>query len=196
MPLLESAFEKVKFVKEHKAMMCLDPDRIPVSISDLKWVIGEYTQVSIEMYVVQFGSNYVYGLEERYASSAKIYIRADQGNFMSRYTAAKELSHILVDSEDDWDPKGSSTIDKLLLQLASPPGENDSSVQSENLAGYVAIELLYPYEHRRGDAESVEKGKLTLEYLSMHYEIPVNIVGIAIHPIYMNIMGKVWEELA
>ena len=77
---------------------------------------------------------------------------------MMRYTAAKELSHILVDSEDDWNPDGPGTIDKLLLQHASP-GEYDSSVLSENLAGYVATELLYPYEHRITDAKLVEDGR-------------------------------------
>ena len=145
MTSLKTAFEEVKRVKEHKAIMCLDQDRIPVSIEDLKWVIEQYTETSIIMKAVQFDSVFVSGLEERRTSSSEIFVRADQGNFMLRYTAAKELSHVLVDSADDWDPDGPGTIDKLLLQNSSP-GERDNSVLSEHLAGYVATELLYPYD--------------------------------------------------
>jgi hypothetical protein len=95
---------------------CIAPHRAKLSVEDLQRCISDMYGIQIEMKEVLFEGEYLRGLVERYANSARIFIRAGQGEEWMRFTATKELCHLAIDEKEDWSPSGHETIQSLLIE--------------------------------------------------------------------------------
>jgi Zn-dependent peptidase ImmA (M78 family) len=197
---LKVVLQKVRNIQEHQKLMCLDGDRIPVSIEDLQYVVKDmYGFTKIEKFDVAFAAEFTRGMLERYADkTAKIYIRKDQSDDWKRYIAAKELCHLVIDEPEDFSPDGHSTIQHLIatkIPTKNNGNEKSNDVDSEWLAEFAAREILYPYPMRKNDIELLKSNKQTQTSLALHYEIPEYAIGVVLQEHYMTGVSAVWEEL-
>lgn len=201
---IEEVFRKVKHVKEHMKAYCIAPERAKLSVEDLQWCISDMYGLKITKKEVAFEGEYLRGLVERYKDSARILIRAGQGDEWMRFTAVKELCHLSIDEPEDWSPRGHETIESLLIEehldYSELGGEQettrqlaDRKAQSERMAEIAAIELMYPHEFRKVDLAAMDQQKTTLKAVALHFHVPEYVVGTALHPARMNLADLGWE---
>jgi Zn-dependent peptidase ImmA (M78 family) len=197
---LKVVLQKVRQIHEHRKMMCLDGERIPVSIEDLQYVVKDmYDFAKIEKFDVAFAAEFTRGMLERYSDkTAKIYIRKDQSDDWKRYIAAKELCHLVIDEQKDFSPDGHSTIQHLIatkIPTKNNGNEKSNDVDSEWLAEFAAREILYPYPTRKHDIELLKSNKQTQTSLALYYQIPEYVIGVVLQENYMTGIGAVWDDL-
>ena len=189
-----TALRAVNEIMNHRDVMCRSPDMIPVSIDDLKWVVGEFAEVEIEQHEVSFDSAHVSGAFQLYQNqTAKIYVRSGLSNNEKRVVAVKELAHLIIDGDDARSARGVETIRSLVAPAFPPNGEMGPIRMSERLAMLIAVELLYPHEYRREDQRQIMEGTQTEASLAMHYEIPSYIVGQTLDSEWLNAMDRCWQ---
>jgi hypothetical protein len=198
---VEAVYRKVKLIKEHMQAHCLAPNRAKLSVEDLQWCISDMYNLKIEKKEVAFEGEYVRGLVERYESSARILVRAGQGEEWMRFSAVKELCHLAIDEREDWSPRGHETIQCLLLEESLDNAAEqqeirklaDTKAQSEKLAEIAAAELMYPFEYRGADLQAIEARKTTLKAIAIHFHVPEYVIGTSLHPNRMQIAQLGWE---
>ena len=116
---IDFVLREVQRVKEHRELYLRNADRIPVSVKDLQWVIQDMNKITIEMVMVSFVAVHVRGSLERYEDGhARILVHEDQGESMRRFTTVKEMSHLIIDQEDDWSADGTDTIIELIMDAS------------------------------------------------------------------------------
>ena len=92
-----------------------------------------------------------------------------------------------MDGADAQSPKGVETIKSLVNPYDDFEKEGNSNPvkMSETMADWIAEEILYPYEYRRSDYESLEAGE--------HTETSLATVSVGGDPI--DLMDDLWIEL-
>jgi Zn-dependent peptidase ImmA (M78 family) len=195
----EQVFKKVKMIKEHKDLYCLDPQRIPVSIEDLRFVVSDMYDLKIGIQEVVFQGSRVRSLVERYNNQhALIYVKHDLTDDLKRLSVSKELMHLAIDEQEDWSVDGVNTISHFLAEMALATKQSNEAVngaQSEALAEIAAIEILYPYEFRAKDAVDRLNDQSLINKLSLNYEVPSFIIGKALSDWYGRIADEMWNKL-
>ena len=173
---VENVFRKVKQLKEHTDLYCLDPKRLPVSISDLARIIADMYQLKITMFEVVLVGDRLRSLVERYNdNTAVIYVKHDLTPEVQRFSATKELMHLVIDEPEDWSPAGVATLQSFFTEMSIANGDKhlaETRAQSEALAEIAALETLYPYEFREQDAMDIAATKTTWPKLWLQYEVP------------------------
>jgi Zn-dependent peptidase ImmA (M78 family) len=201
MAKVESTYRKVKHIKEHMTRYCVAPDRAKLSVEDLQWCICDMYGITIAKLEVAFDGEFLRGLVERYENHARILIRASQPDEWMRFTAVKELCHIVIDQREDWSTRGHETIQSLLLEDQLDQQENGDAqralaavtVQSERLAIIAATELMYPHEFRDSDLKEIEVAKTTLRKIALYFHVPEYVIGSALHPGRIKLARLGWE---
>lgn len=200
---IESTYRKVKQIKEYMQQYCIAPDRAKLSIEDLQHCVSEMYSLKIEKREVAFEGVHLRGLIERYKDRARILIRSAQPDDWMRFTAAKELCHLVIDEPEDWSPLGHKTIQSLVIEERMDQEEDeaarkarklaDARAQSERLAEIAAAELMYPHQYRASDVDDCNASRTTLQAIALHFHVPVYIVGVAHHPNRMKIADMGWQ---
>ena len=111
------ALRKARGVIEHKELYVLDGNRLPASIDDLMYVVSDMYGIEINMSLVDFHSTHLRGMVECFNGDKKranVYVKKSQDPEWRRFIAAKELSQLINDEEEDWNPLGVDTIDGLI----------------------------------------------------------------------------------
>ncbi len=176
-------FKKIRFVKEHRDSYILGPDRIPVSIEDLIWVVSDMYDLKIEVLKVSAKAQSLRGVLLRYEEKpSQILVRADLDEFRKRFVIVKELAHLIIDQKEDWSPDGVKIIDDLFKLFELENGganaeEHSIRVVSEQVAEIVATELLYPAEFRNGNEQDLISGKTSFAKLEIQYAIPASVIN-------------------
>ncbi len=190
---------KVKALKEHRELYCLDPKRIPVSINDLKYIIEDMYGLNIGWNEVLFSAEMIRSVVERYNNHhALIYVRSGLADDLKRFSVTKELMHIVIDEEEDWSVDGVDTLTSFFTEI-SIKGENGGSVaerraQSELLAEFAAVEVLYPHEFREQDRKDILAGLTTIEKLALHYNIPPFAVQHGLGQ-FGQVAARMWKKI-
>jgi hypothetical protein len=186
----KAAFETAQRIKEHQDLYCLSPDRIPVSIDDLNYVVSDMYGLKIDLLDVAFQADFIRGMVERFAEGrVRISVRRSQDKDWKRFVAAKELCQIAIGEEETWSAEGTNTLEAMVLEGAlgsegESNGSTDPEVESEYLAEFAAFEILYPAEFRPQDMKSLAEGSETQTSLSVHYDIPTYVVGVVLSERY------------
>lgn len=196
---LQMAFRKVRQLREETKTYCLNGDGIPVSLEDLHFAVQSLYGLKVEILKVAKGGTFSRGLVVRRLENdeqpTRIVLSGNQPSDWFRLAAAKELGHVVNDQEEDWSMDGAATVKDYFYETSTANDEPPArSVQSEMIAQYSAIELLYPFECRVHDQAQVGK-TTTLGKLALHYKIPEVTVGRALHESYMEQTTRIWESL-
>jgi hypothetical protein len=193
-----SAFLKVKRLKEHWGTLLIAGDRETVSIEDYQYVIEDMYGLRIEKREVIFDGEHLRGMVERYRDNrARVLIWGGQPDRWKRFTAVKELTHLVIDEEEDWSVEGATTLDRLIYEIRVQNGDLTANfaIQSEILAMIAAIEILYPYAWRLDDAARRAAGEVTTEKLALEYNLPAAVVFRALHPEHLHTCERLWNEV-
>lgn len=192
-----TAFRKVLQLRDEIKAYCLAPDRPDLPVEDFQAIVTRMYGVAIKKFEVPFEGTFLRGMIERYPSRAVIYVKKNMEEDWKRFAAVKEMCHIVNDEREDWSIDGASTIRKMLAEyhirrdrLVIP------AVQSEVLAEITAIEILYPYEERLRDIDSVSGSGNTIAQIASFYKIPEVIVAQALSDWYHDMARTVWEQVA
>lgn len=193
----QTLIKKVQEIKEDQKLYCLDPNRIPVSLDDIVYVVKEKYEVSISVSYVDFEGEYLRGMLERSDKHVDIYIRESQIESWQRFIIVKEIGHIVIDEPEDWAIDPVNTIDGVLLHSVLGSSKDDEEnnappeVQSERLATVAAAELLFPYELRAAARTQLQNGEISMRRLALDFEIPDSVVSWILSDTYMAIIEKV-----
>jgi Zn-dependent peptidase ImmA (M78 family) len=193
---IDEVFKKIAAVQEHMKAYSLAPDRMKISIEDLQWCVADMYGIKIFKQEVSFDGEYVRGMLERYKDRAFILVRADQSDDWKRFVCIKELSHIVIDEQDDWSPKGTETIEALTYEAHIDSDELPApNAQSEMLALIAAIELAYPYRDRLDDTKRLANKQTTIKKIALEYAVPQYAIGLSLHPHHVEIARMGWGEV-
>ena len=175
---LKAVFQKVQEIKEDKALYCLDPKRIPVSLDDLKWVVEQRYNIEITVKFVDFDGEYIRGVLERTKTTATILIRKNQTEVWQRFVVAKELSQVVIDEPEDWSIDVVGTVEGLVFDAVFKDIKDfPLAVQSERLATMAAAELMFPRELRTATRQQLDEGHTTLKRVALDFELPESVTG-------------------
>jgi Zn-dependent peptidase ImmA (M78 family) len=151
----------------------------PVSIEDLHFVIEEMQKIKIEKKeVIQPAGKIVRGSMARFTDRAIILVDSNLSDVLKRFTTAKELCQIAIDTPADFSVNPHETIKALLTTFEldnEHNGDHEVSadvVLSEILAEIAALEVLYPLDLRRIDQKAVQAKKTTWSALEAQYRVP------------------------
>jgi hypothetical protein len=200
------AFRKARQIIEHKELYILDGKHIPVSIDDLCWVVGDMYGIDINLVLVDFVSQHLRGMVESNnhgTKSANVYVQKNQDSEWRRFIAAKELSQLIIDEEEDWNSLGVDTIDGLIKEEQFPQSDAECTeddiapkhLQSEMLAQAVALEILFPFEFREKCKQQCIDGLSTIDDLSQHFGIPEYAIMWAFNEHYVELSTETWAEV-
>jgi hypothetical protein len=195
---LQSAVKNINTVLEALGQKS---NNFPVSIEALQSAIEKVYSVKIYKYELFTEPKSVVGLQERWGPEGRevrVYLpKMELKN--SRFYAAKEICHVVVDSRNAWSVAGTEVI-KRLLNLSdvnySPNGNSDSDqMLSEWLAEFAAAEFLYPHNQRASDRRQFVESGLTYATLSDRYQIPEFLVARVQSKEYLALCNEAWRLL-
>ena len=189
--LAKDSFEVTQELKEAHDLYCLVPERIPVSIDDLHYVVQQFTGLEISIFDVDFESTLLRGMVERFEdNTARISIKRGQSQDLKRFVTAKELCQLAIRTDSHWSSSGVATLDAMVFAGAIGNGKEgssaDLSVQSEYLAEFMAYEILYPDEFRANDLAGLKDGTQTLVRIANYFDVPSFVVSVALSKRYRD----------
>lgn len=168
---LTNTLSKVQEIKEAYRLKFIGSDATKRSVNNLLELCRTYLAKNIDWYVHSDSAlnhlvqSFVIVKDDRY----EICTLSDLNNCWKRFVLCKELFHIILDCEEDWN---SSLEDHLInfhggiteLECPVPP-----SAQAELLAVIAAMEFLFPYAER---AAILQHGNLEYSAIAERYKIP------------------------
>ncbi|MCK4841011.1 MAG: hypothetical protein KAT04_03900 [Methylococcales bacterium] len=174
------ALKKAKIVQEEYFKYSLNQG-YPVSLGDMAHVVQLYAEVDVHRIIsVGYGAEHIFGRLERSEGGAEIVLSSGLNECHKRYVIIKELSHLIIDTDDsftkDFNGLVTGLIDDSYQQI-----DHDDALQSENIAHYVACELLLPFKLRQGLIDSLASGDTTYYKIAKNYLIPETVVKSILH---------------
>lgn len=192
---IQSGFELARRLHEALWMRAVDPQYL--SVDELRDVISEMFDVDIKLKTLDVEASTVLGFIERWEGGRKacVYIVKNIGIRWKRLVAVKELCHVGIDIEEDWNPDGLDTLQRLMTNPPDIDAVENLAFRSEHIAEMVGIELLYPFENRRGDIEALQRGETRTDILAARYRLPEGVIQMVLSPVYMAMCGKYWAAV-
>lgn len=186
-------FQKIKQIQDEYATYVLGGATNYISIEDLQAVIESMYGIKITKKEVAYDGEFLRGLIERYDDNAIIRVRAGMADDNKRFTAVKEMCHVVIDEEEDWSVNGVETIKDLIVEYSVQNDEQpQKATQSEVFAEIAATELLYPFDNREADARKLAANETTHTAIATYHKMPVYTIQRAHAEWYKNMAGEVW----
>lgn len=192
-----AVFKKVKQIQEEYASYVLGGMTNYISIDDLQGVIEQMYQLKIIKKQVAFEGDFVRGLVERYDNQAIIRVRMDMAEDWKRFTAVKEMCHVVIDDPEDRSVFGVETLKDLLVEFSVENNEQArKATQSEVFAEIAAIELLYPFDNRAADAQKLNASETTYTAIATYHKMPALMVQRAHANWYQDMATTIWGQVS
>jgi len=179
-------------VLQHDRICCVDGvAHVPVSLDDLIKTIIEISGWDVTILEVDFVAESTHGRLERYdGKRAEIHIRSNLSVAEQRFVTAKELMHLVVDTNEDYSPYGDQIIDELvgrgLLGRYNMPNDVSRPSVSDVITEMAATEVLFPLQLRPNCLERVQRGETTYVALATEYDVPHDCVSRALNISYLD----------
>lgn len=169
-----------------------------VEVENIQRIISLYCGVSIQKFQVEGESAHHRSWIERFDGGKRcvIYVTEDQPDDWKRFAVVKELCHILIDGEEDYQPDPAITADKVCRGESLL--DDDVSVEkvSEDLSELTALELIYPIEDRRDDRALLASAGVSVEEIASRRNVPERYVYRGLSDASYNACIAVWRMLA
>ena len=193
-----NAFYAAKRVNHYYHMHTNGDDHLNrrVSIENIQKIISVLTGFSIEKCLVSQSSEFHRAFVERFDNGKRniIYVMEAESSSWRRFSAVKELCHLLVDASEDFQSDPCVTIDGMKSEHGYFDDHSAPESDSEHLAEIIAMELIYPLEHRREDRERQAQGK-TLEEIAADRDVPTKYVSHGVSDAYYESCINIWKSL-
>lgn len=139
-------------------------------------------EITIDILKTEYRMRHIYGRFQRYNNNYALVVVSDSLNTCwTRYVAAKELCHLLVDKTAS---SMTTDFDNIINWLLD--GYNigiDDSLDSEHIAAQFAAELLLPYSTT---IEDMENQTIDSYDIAQKFSVPKKIVDVMRTPIYLG----------
>jgi Zn-dependent peptidase ImmA (M78 family) len=146
---------------------------------------------SVEIMRLDYRQQFILGRFHRYADEAEVWISNNLNTCWSRYIAAKELSHLLVDkSTDAMTTNVNRTLD-WVLKMDMNTNIHDS-LDSEHIAAQFAIELLVPYHLSK---EFLDDDGMSSYEIAAHFSVPERIIDAIRLPKYAMMREEAYKDI-
>ena len=127
----------------------------------------------------------------RWRDSAAVWISADLNTCWSRYVAAKELSHLIIDrDENSMTTNVGRTIDWMLNM--DMDANVHKALDSEHIAAQFAIELLVPYHISKS---MLEDSDISSYEIAAIFSVPERIIDAIRQPGYTSMRNEAYRDL-
>ena len=197
---LEVAFRKAAQVRDEIRTYQLGGERFPTSVDDLFEIVGRMYECEITRRLVPFPSQHLRAFVIRYANgSAEVCVKKEQTPEDRRFSAVKELSHIILDEKEDFQPDGVSTINAYIeeeqvdfIEDQTPP---ERYIQNELIAFFLALEVLFPREMQEAAYEQLQGGHMDEHKLCARYGLPAWVVFKAMQDDYREASRVIWGRV-
>lgn len=192
---LVAGFEHARRINE--ALWLDGADSQNASIDELHEIVQRTYDINIEFIVLPIETEHVYGMIHRYAGgSAKIYLVESVPDRWKRLVGAKELCHVVIDTQDDFTTNGEDTLQRLVaLRGVDLNAPENAGLRSEHVAEIVAWELLYPHELRAAEVVKCKGNPPALASLAARLQLPEQVLSFIHSAPYMEMCDKVWHEV-
>jgi hypothetical protein len=197
---IEECLRKVVEVREYIKMYSPEPLGLVLNLADFHYAVQDICDLKIEVLEVTFEGQHLRGTTELYNDkTARVLIRSGQTEYEKRLAVAKELSHLLIDGEQDCSTDGAETIKELLQEwhVAKQNGvghmDPPEPLVSEIMAFVVALQLLYSDEFQAADIEKLDQGVKTLQQISLEHEVPAHAIEQALDR--HDDLKEFWEKI-
>ena len=169
-----------------------DYERKEVSIENIQKIVAVMTGTKIRKWIVAADSRFFRSFVERYSDGKDnhIYVMENEPIEWQRFGVVKELCHILIDQADDFQPDPRVTIEGLKTAAGYFAESSPNEIDSEHLAEIIALELIYPVEHRRDDLQS---GK-TPEEIAADRRLPDRYVYRGLDEKHYKMCLEMWKS--
>lgn len=156
-------FREIRLVQQALNSYCLEADKIPVSLDDLKDAVRQVYEVEIKQFILPLRSKLIRGVIEMYEGRSVIYVDANLPMAWTRYVVVKEMSHHLVNESEYWTTDPAAIIQYIVQDGVGDKVESaPKDVSTEDLTKFAAIELLFPHSLRRAARDRIVRGDDTL----------------------------------
>ncbi len=169
-------------------------DSTHMSLKELADHVTKLCGVEVEFRQVDVETDHIFGHIEVYDNGkrAVIYVVKNISDRFKHAVIAKELCQLLLDNQEDWQPDGKDTLQKLVVPIVEIDAAENVAVRSEQLAERLSWELLYPLELRRKDLDEGQSH----EQIAGRVRLPVQIVAILLSSSYMAWCQRWWDVIA
>lgn len=189
-------FKKVQHIQEEYARYVLGGATNYISIEDLQKVIEQMYNLEIIKKHVAYEGEFLRGLVERYDDKAIIRVRMGMPEDWKRFTAVKEMCHVVIDEPEDRSIFGVDTLKDLLVEFSVENNEEaQKATQSEVFAEIAAVELLYPFDNRAADSRKLVDGETTFTAIATYHKIPTLMVQRAHDNWYHEMAATIWGRV-
>lgn len=147
--------------------------------------------MDVKVFRVDYRQNFILGRFQMYRDKADILISIDENNCWSRYVAAKEMSHIIIDKTvESMTTDVARTITWILKQGMDT--NIHASLDSEHIAAQFAAELLVPYHISK---PMLENTNLTSYQIAAHFGVPERIIDTFRDVGYAALRDEAYKDL-
>lgn len=145
----------------------------------------------IKVFRVDYRQNFILGRFQMYGDKADILISVDENNCWSRYVAAKEMTHIIIDKTKE---SMTTDIDRTINWILKQGMDVNihASLDSEHIAAQFAAELLVPYHISK---PMLENQAMTSYQIAAYFGVPERIIDTFRDPGYLSLRDEAYKDL-
>ena len=126
----------------------------------------------IEILSLDYQKNHILGRFQKYRTHTNIWISKDLNSCWKRYVAAKELSHLIVDTKNSAMTTDIRATVMWMIRDGMCISANDA-LSSEHIAAQFAAELLLPYKYTQALLEDNSVNEMDI---AKQFKVPLRII--------------------
>ncbi len=195
---LVKAFREVAKVREAMRAYCVGHDGSKLSLDDLTVAINECYGIKLEAVEIKPRNGSVRGLVITLPNGeAKVLIQRGLPEDGRRYVFAKEAGQIMIANGENLTDRPSGIIEFYTQDDSALPNDEGvgQDIRSEELAKFIAIELLFPRELREGAIKRIADNEESSLELAAQLEMPDYLVEYVLSDRYRTIAAAVWQQV-
>ena len=163
-----------------------------VRVIDLLSIIAQKAQLKeIEFISVNWNHKHIKGQLLRYGDHAQVRVNSGINSCWTRFVAAKELAHLLLDTSAN---HFTTDVEGLLDRLMNNQWSTEKDMESERLAVIGAIELLIP-QCCHAQLASMEAAETKHLEIARHFMVPEKMIDKRLSDVYKQRIAEAYKDL-
>ncbi len=181
---INKALDAIREFKETYNRYCQDGTARPISTHYMLYAAEQCTNLRIELKTVPVAGVHIKSRLQRFAEHADIVYPDKLNDCWARMAIAKEIVHLLCDTESSFVSTADDAIDLVanLIRPIPPVASMPLPLKSEHMAVHLALEILFPVSERGYYVDQVGKNLLGAYDVAVMYKIPQRFVELVLDP--------------
>jgi Zn-dependent peptidase ImmA (M78 family) len=190
---LSEAFRQVDYVRDVLREYCLSHDKVPVSVDDLLDAVKQMYGYALITYPMPVQVSHLRGMIVlKDDKTGSIYFDPDMPRPVQRFVCVKEMAHAVILTEANLTLDPTNIIEHYVNEGNCFAAEATADIASEEIAKFIALELLFPRALRAKAKAAIADGSATMRTTGQWLELPENMVEFALSERYERQCDKIW----